>query len=302
MAGEGTYGLSNDGVKAALKGGSRRSSRFSGGALLTLSFAATIAVGIAILALPRAVAPDGPPALVITGAEADEVRRRDGVRAARPPAGADADALRELYAEYSRAEIAGADSESSATRRIVAIASAARAFRAAHGEPAIESLRAEAVIDAERALAGDLPETRRDAVLGTFEQVLARYGAIESDTTVAPPFVVRTLFVARWNTAHGLPATLGMSDAELRAYWGWLALEAEGAAIGARLAALDAYEQAGGARATEARGALLFEAGRTLDAADAYERAFEEEGSLRLRNHALAALAAASVDTPLRHP
>jgi hypothetical protein len=302
MAGEGTYGLSNDSVKAALKGGPRRSSRLSSGATLALSFAVAISVGIAIFALPRPVAPDGPPALVITEAEAREVRERDAETAASAPTVAEAEALGALYAEYSRREIAGGDSQAGATRRITVIASAARAFRATHGEPAIAGLRATAVTDAERALAGELTEARRAELLGTFEQVLARYGAIEGDSVIAAPFVVRTLFAARWNTAHGLPATLGMSDTELRAYWGWLALEADGAPIGTRLAALDAYEEAGGARAAEARGALLYEAGRTLEAANAYQRAFEEGGSLRLRNHALAAFAAASVDTTEGHP
>ena len=297
MAEEGTYGLSNDGVKATLKGGARASRHLSSGAGLALSFAAAVAVGVAILALPRAVAPDGPPSLVIPRADAREVRDRDRERAESAPRDEAAEALRELYAEYSRAEIAGADSQASATRRIAALQSSGRAYRARNGDEAIAALRAEAVVRAERALAGELPGTQREALLGTFEEVLARYGAIDGDTWLAPPFVVRTLFLARWNTAHGLPATLGMSDPELRAYWGWLALEADGASVPQRLAALDAYEDAGGARVAEARGALLFEGGRMLASAESFQRAFEEEGSLRLRNHALAALAAGSVDS-----
>jgi hypothetical protein len=81
-----------------------------------------------------------------------------------------------------------------------------------------------------------------------------------------------------------------MSEVELRAYWGWLALEARDVAIEHRLSALERYAQAGGQSVTEARAVLLFEAGHMMEAAQAFQQAYEEEGTLRLRNHALASI------------
>ena len=83
-----------------------------------------------------------------------------------------------------------------------------------------------------------------------------------------------------------------MAEVEVEAYWGWLALEAASAPIELRLEALEHYEEATGRPAHEARATLLYLGGDALRASDLFTRAYEDFGSVRLRNHALAALAA----------
>lgn len=272
--------MGNGGVKEGLKGGTA----IGAGFVLAITFV------VVLLALPRAVAPSEMPALVVDGEDAAAVRARDERLAREALRDHETNALRRLYAEHSLAEIAGADTPDSARHRIMSFVFASRRYRESRGEEAIAALRAEAALEAERALRGDLEDAERDARLGTFFSVLERYGAADAGELRAPSFVVRTLFVSRWNVAHGFPPTDGMQEAELQAYWGWLALEAEDAPDARRLEALEAYDRAGGADADEARGTLLYRMGRMPEAAEAFQRAYEEEGTLRLRNHALAAL------------
>jgi hypothetical protein len=146
---------------------------------------------------------------------------------------------------------------------------------------------------------GGLTGTQRASELGVFPAMLERYGAIVAGRRIAPELVIRTNFAARWNVIHGLAMTDGMSRLELRAYYGWLALEGGTAPLGMRMEAVDAYAAAGGTRVWEARGVLAFEAGEMAEARSDFERACDLTGSLRLRNHALAALAASeSAEAP----
>ncbi len=279
--------MANERVKQGRRGALGRLSEGGAAALL---FVLAVVAGVAILAVPRPVAPVETPGLHLAPRDVAAVNGRDARLARDAPRFAEADALRRMYREHGRAEIHG-ETQSSARRRAGGLAAATRSFREARGDGALWALRAEAVRALPAALAAEDGEERQ-ALLGTFERVLGRYGGTEA----APDFVVRTLFVARWNAAHGLPLTEGMEPAELRAYWGWLALEVEDAPLDRRLAALEGYEAAGGERAEEARGALLYRAGRPIAAAEAFERAYGEEGTLRLRNLALAALSTASAE------
>jgi len=104
---------------------------------------------------------------------------------------------------------------------------------------------------------------------------------------VAPRFVVHTALKARWNAMHGREAIDGLSPVELRAHWGWLALYGGAAPLELRLEAARHFRDAGGARAHEARGALLVQAGRMDDAEEAFLEAYASEPSFRVRNHAL---------------
>ena len=126
---------------------------------------------------------------------------------------------------------------------------------AAHGPEARRALRA---ADLERAMAALRQEgPERDRELGGLVPALERYDMVRSGQQVAPDFVVRTVFKARWNGAHARPLTEELSPVELRAYWGWLALEAVSAPLPRRLEAVTAYTQAGGAHGSEAQGVLL---------------------------------------------
>ncbi len=124
---------------------------------------------------------------------------------------------------------------------------------------------------------------------------MATYGLTGDGAWRAPDIVVRALFKARFNATLRRPLTEGLHPIELEAYWGWLALEAEEAPIDRRLEALDEYEAVVERTFPEARGVLLFHAGEFLEAAERFEEAYAETGNVRLRNHAMAAMAEAEV-------
>jgi hypothetical protein len=130
------------------------------------------------------------------------------------------------------------------------------------------------------------------AVLGDFVSMMRRYGLARGDRQVAPRFVVRVTLKARWNALHGRELTEGLSPIERQAYWGWLAVRGEGAPAELRLRGLERYAQAGGARAAEIRGVLLYDEGRLDEAHDAFEEAYAASPTFRLRNHLLATVPA----------
>jgi len=256
--------------------------------IAVLVIIAGVTLGTVATAVPRPVAPSALPLFEVDLAQADDVIRADSALAARAPHDDRVARLRTLYEQQGRAEVFG-DHESAAQSREVSFVTLVAELRRAGGARAIAGVRARAMSDLEPALGGRQPPDRRDAVLGSFPRMLERYGLARGGRIVAPSFVVRTLFKARWNAVHRLPPTDGFARAELRAYHGWLALRAESAPITARIDAAAAYGRAGGERADEARGVLLFRAGRAEEAADAFVEAYERSGSWRLRNHGLAA-------------
>jgi hypothetical protein len=247
-----------------------------------LAFAAGCAVFVLIV--PRPVPPAGPPALVLdperVGAQLAEDRRA----AAEAPPTPEID---ELWLEQGRAELVGNElrhmSEARAIRRKAAI----DRLRLEHGPTLDGALRARACELLASALLGEHPNAA--AFLGSFPRALRRYGALSDGELVAPWLTVRALWKARYNGLFDLPLTEGLSPMELRAYYGWLALRAASVPLEQRLAAVERWAEAGGDGALEARAALLYESGQAGAAADAYRAAYEATGSVRLRNHALAA-------------
>jgi hypothetical protein len=110
---------------------------------------------------------------------------------------------------------------------------------------------------------------------------------------VAPRFVIRTMYKARWNVIVGLEPTLFFKPIELLSHFGWLALHADNAPISLRLNALQQYAQAGGQRVAEATGVLQFLAGNYREAVRFLAVAYQRESSWRLRNYLLGAQKAA---------
>jgi hypothetical protein len=102
---------------------------------------------------------------------------------------------------------------------------------------------------------------------------------------VAPFFVIRSLFLARWNAIMGLELTDGMSPVERKAYWGWLAIEAESAPGNLSADALAELQEVAPELAQEARAHQAYLEGFPAEAAARYETL---EG-LRARNYALGA-------------
>ena len=228
------------------------------------------------------------PPLVLETSEVAAQIAADERAAERAPRGEAADERRRLYLESNTAELEAGDPPGRARARRQALVAALA--RAAPTDEARAAVRAGDLARLEPALRGELSAGDRAAELGGFLDTMQRYGLARGRRQIAPRFVVRTLFKARWNAMHGRELTEGFSPVELRAYHGWLALRAEGAPLDLRLAALDAYAASGG-RALEARAVLLYEAGRLEEAREAFLAAYERAPTFRLRNHALASLA-----------
>lgn len=214
----------------------------------------------------------------------------DRSAAERAPADDDASRARlEVFEEANVAEVEAADSPGRAARRREQLAETLAGLVEAHGEDAVEATRAADLARAERAMRGELPEVQHAPALGGFPSVLERWSMARRGRQVAPRFVVRTAFKARWNAMYGREPTEGMSEVERRAHWGWLALHGDAAPFAMRTEAVDHYAAAGGERAEEARGVLLYDEGMGEAAQTAFETAHAQQPTFRLRNHALAA-------------
>ncbi len=250
--------------------------------------AVLVAPALLVFAWSRPVAapPTEMPPLVLPPSEVEAQLAADAAAAERAPAGGPAEERRRLYRETNVAEHEGREPPGHARRRREQLVDALAAV-APDGETRA-AVRASDLARLEPALSGELPAGERPAELGGFLEMMRRYGLARGERQIAPRFVVRTVFKARWNALHDRELTEGFSPVEQRAYHGWLALRGEGAAGELRLEALEAYQAASGARVAEARGVLLYDLGRLEEAGDAFEEAYAQAPSFRLRNHALA--------------
>lgn len=239
---------------------------------------------------PAPAPPTEMPPLVLPPREVDAQIAADVAAAERAPAGEAAEERRRLYREANVAEDEAREPPSRARQRREQLVAALAAI--APDDEARAAVRASDLARLEPALRGELPAGERPAELGGFVAMMRRYGLAHGDRQSAPRFVVRTLFKARWNTLHDRELTEGLSPVELSAYHGWLALRGEGAPGELRLEALEAYAAASGASVAEARGVLLYDLERFEDAREAFDQAYAEVPSFRLRNHALACVPA----------
>ncbi len=263
--------------------------------LIGLVIAISIPAGlVALWASPRPARPAEMPALVLPATEVARAIAEQDALAASATDDEDETQRRTLYLAQGLSEVRMDDSPEEASGRAMNLARLARGI-AERDPQALAAVRARDVGRVMPALRGEgeLSDTQRAAELGVFPAMLERYGAVIEGHRVAPELVIRTMFHARWNAIHGIAMTDGMTRLQLRAYYGWLALEGGTAPIGMRIEAVDAYAAAGGTRVWEARGVLAFEAGELAEARSDFERACDLTGSLRLRNHALAAERAA---------
>lgn len=235
----------------------------------------------------RPALPTEMPALVLDADAAAEQARTDAARVAALPSSEFVEAHLAAFRATNLAEVGPGEAPAAFQRRQAQLTESVDACVEAHGPEVVDSLR---TADMERALSAmhrDTPERRAD--LGALVTTLEQYGLVRAGRQVAPTFVVRVLYKARWNGRHQRELTEGLSPIELRAYWGWLALESDSAPLARRLDAIAPYTEAGGAYGEEARGVLLLEAGRRDEAAEAFEAAWAAQPRFRVRNHALAA-------------
>jgi hypothetical protein len=160
-------------------------------------------------------------------------------------------------------------------------------------EDAALGLRARAVERLDDAIDLKLkPELARD-VMGDFALLLEHEGCARGGELLAPRFVVRVLYKARWNIGHELPPDHRFASIEKRAYFGWQALHNARLPAEQRMRALEAYRRHGGRRADEAAGVLLRTSQDAHIASTVFNAAYRSSPTLRLRN---ATFAEASAD------
>lgn len=253
-----------------------------------LLFALVVLCAGFLLAQPRRVALVDMPPLVLPAGPVREALAAEAKAAANAPRTKAAAELDRLWLELGRAERDGDEPmHLRRTRRTEARALYDQVVKES-GEPAALALRAAAVERLDAALDLELdPKLARD-VMGDFALLLEREECARGGELIAPRFVVRMLYKARWNIAHDLPPDHRSSSIERRAYYGWQALHARRLPSEQRLRALVEYQRHGGTRADEAAGVLLRNSGQREVANAALTAAYRSSGTLRLRNAALA--------------
>jgi hypothetical protein len=242
---------------------------------------------------PRRVALEHPPPLTLPSGPVRDAIAAEAKAAAHAPQTAAAKQLDQLWLEGGRIERDG--DERLYQRRV--------RWQRAHdlyeqivkesSEDGALALRAVAVERLEDAIDLRLEPALASDVMGDFALVLEREGCTRAGELIAPRFIVRLLYKARWNISHMLAPDHRFSSIEKRAYFGWQALHAERLSLEQRVVALAEYQRHGGSRADEAAGVLLRRSGESAVANAAFTAAYRSSGSLRLRNAAFAEATAA---------
>jgi hypothetical protein len=264
---------------------------------LMVLFAATLICGLVLLAIPRAVEPSDLPVLTLSADEARQVEVEDARRAAKAPQTTNAQQLRQLYLSFGESEAVAIETPTLLRQRRSTLHHLFELVAKESGSDAAQALRSEAVEQLEAAL-NARPVAHVQGILGVFPNVLEHFQAARDGLEVAPHFVVRTLYKARWNRMFDLPVSDGFAAAEKRAYFGWLGLHADSQPLEERRRALSEYAAAGGLQAAEAQGVLAFMASDYPHAVEQLARAYEETPSLRLRNYLRGARVAADHARP----
>jgi tetratricopeptide (TPR) repeat protein len=248
-----------------------------------------------LLTLPRPVSPFGLPGLRLDSRQIARVLANEQAVARISLKSAPAAELKELFLAEGRAERALEESPGAFQVRRDRLRRALAQLRQIEGEKAVAVLRAQAVGRLQSALDLALPKAQAEQVLGSFANFLQRYRATVEGNLVAPLCVVRTMYKGRWNLIHELPPTYGFVPVERLAYYGWLALYADGAPLALRKRALEAYESDGGRAIAEAKGVLFFLDRQYEQAVDYLQLAYRRHPTLRLRNYLLGAQKAAGI-------
>ncbi|MDH5674365.1 MAG: hypothetical protein OEZ06_19725 [Myxococcales bacterium] len=209
----------------------------------------------------------------------------DRREAARAPRGPEADRVDALLLQQGAAEAAVLEDPALQAQRLSRSRRALAALLAAAGPEAPRRMRAMAVERLERALGPGLdPELTRQ-VLGSFPTLLVEAGITRGGLLVAPHFVLRTIYKARWNMCFGLAPEHDLAAVEAQALFGWRALHDRRLAAPLKLAALDQYQAHGGRHAPLARGVLHYAQVDFAAAAAVFEGAEQSAPGPRLRNY-----------------
>jgi hypothetical protein len=267
----------------------------SPGVALYLSFALAVVCALVLSFLPRSIVPSELPALTLPAAEVAQVLRDDARRAAAAPKSDSANELVRMFLEFGRSEIAALEDPQLAGQRRRMLHHTFDRVVAAHGTEGAQALREQVLARFERALDLQLPAAEANALLGVFPNVLEQHKALHDGEEVAPHFVMRTLYKARWNHLLGLDVDWSFVRVERVAYFGWMGLHADNLPLDARRQALQKYAAAAGPHADEALGVLAFLDKDYAHAVEALARAQTREPGLRLRNYLSGARVAAAL-------
>jgi hypothetical protein len=251
--------------------------------MLMLFLLVVTCAGFLLLLPRRAPLRETPPLVLPAGPVRDALaaEAKSAQQAPRTPAAAELD---RLWLELSRAEREGPEPiHARRTRRNAAREAFLQVVKES-GEPGALALRAAAVERLDAALDLKLdPKLARD-VMGDFALMLEKENAARGGELIAPRFVVRTLYKARWNIAHEVAPDYAFASIERRAYYGWQALHAQRLPVEQRMRALVQYRRHGGNRADEAASVLLQRSAQNEVAHAALTAAYRSSGTLRLRN------------------
>lgn len=249
-----------------------------------------------LIAQPRPVVVTQQPFLQLDPVAVRRVMGADRALVARVGPTPEQKQLEALVAEDTLIQNEIAEAEDSFKKRRRALALQLGELVKQEGPDAPLAVRARAVERIEAALAGDVPEAELPGVMGSFANQLQRHGVLREGRIVAPHFVVRSFYKARWNKLFALPTDHGLEPVERAALHGWLGLRSGGLSIDNRLRALQRYAEVGGRYALEAQGILLVQASDLELAVTALTEAQLRDGGLRVGNQLLGAQVSAEMD------
>lgn len=247
-----------------------------------------LACALTLIGLPRPVVPADLPGLVLPATAVREQLEADARAAARAPADDTVRELQRLLAEHSRAERDVVEDLDSYTKRRRLLGEAQAAVLAKHGPAGLDALRGLAAERLQQALDMRLPEAELPGVMGAFAHLLAHNRAVVDGVELAPHFVLRTLYKARWNLLCGLAPVAGLSAVERLAYYGWMGLQSRQLPAREQLDALERYRDEGGQNAPLALGMAQLLGGNFAKARSELSEAYRVSPTFRLRNFLLA--------------
>ncbi|MEY4579984.1 MAG: hypothetical protein RL701_4687 [Pseudomonadota bacterium] len=252
---------------------------------LYVLLALCLCAGFLIVGVPRDLIPNELPALSLQEDLVLAQQRTDAQLIAAAPRTPAAERLLALYRSFGETELATLENAQLRAARRHDLHASYEHVREESGPQSVLALRALAVAKFEAVLDGSLKDETARSWLGVFPNVLIQYMATRDGLELAPHFVVRTLYKARWNRLLELPLESDLTQVERQAYFGWLGLHAGNLPLMQRREALLGYAAAGGKDAAEAQGVLAFMADDYVRAVECLERAYRENPSFRVRNY-----------------
>jgi hypothetical protein len=257
----------------------------------TLAFsliALATACAVVLVCMPRRVEPARLPPFVLDTTAVELALAREAELAAAAPANPGLTELYELFLAEGRAEIAGVNGLLGTAQRRARIAELNKKLLAPLSKPQLQGVRARDTARFISALLGELPDAEEaSGLVGTFPDVLRRYGLLRADGSFsAPEISVRAMYKARWNLIHERDPSADFEAIDIQAYDGWNALSATALKPQRRAIAAKRFLEAGGRHGRECYAIWLYQGQGAINALSLLEQAYDQSSALRLRNQA----------------